>query len=536
MPPRMRIGAPLNHDPTPILQWVEVASTLQLPGFHLVGLPNAEVNEARERVRAATEASGFEFPKRRLTLNLSPAYIRKRGTGLDLAIALAVIQSANHATPSEGELPVIVAWAELGLDGRLKPVGQVLRSVYACWRLGPSVLIVSEEDGEAAHEALQLIQAAESQGSRSVEIRAVRSLREAWDLLEAIAAGRSLAAPPASPRCAVDTREEAPPLLPLPQALERLVCVAATGAHHLLLLGPRGTGKTHALDWLAALQPPQAPESCLRHRLIAELREARGTKVPPPIRRVSSQVKPAALLGTATPSGVRPGELSLADGGLVIADEFPEWHRDARECLREPLERGMISLARAPQAIELPARFTLAANGNLCPCGGWPPELPMPTISEDLRRPPKCRCGSRDRNRYFSRLSGPILDRIDLVSLVLSSSPKAGRGKRGKRVSQETTERLSLLRERIKTTRDRLTASLGAISSQLSLPDLETMMKLHPDWENGFFPADRFSLRTRHKILRVALTLAAWDGAAVPKPEHFAEASMYRPERIGLCA
>ena len=395
----MRIGAPLNHEPVPFLQWVEIASTLQLPGFHLVGLPNTEVSEARERVRASIEASGFEFPKRRLTLNLSPAYIRKRGTGLDLAIALAVIQSSSEAPPPNR---AIVAWAELGLDGRLKPVGQTLRAVYSCWKAGPTLLIVSAEEERSAEEALQLIRTADS-FKGDMEIRGVRTLREAWELLAILRANEPL--PYSGPGTETLSPLKPPdmsrsPLLSLPAGLERVICAAAAGAHHVLLLGPRGTGKSHALEWLSALQPEPAPEMHLRQRLLAELRQSWSTPQIAPVRRVASQVKPAALLGSVSAGTIRPGEFSLADGGLLIADEFPEWHRDSRECLREPLERGSITLARSHGMIELPAQFALAANGNLCPCGGWPPELPLPPEFETLRAP-RCRCGYRERTQYL---------------------------------------------------------------------------------------------------------------------------------------
>ena len=520
----MRIGALLNHEVSPHIQWIELASTLQIPSFHVIGLPGPEVNEARERVRAAIEASGFEFPRRRVILNLAPASIRKRGTGLDLPMALAVLRSGLADPETDDSL---LAWGELGLDGRIKPAGQVLRTLHAAWNAGVARVLFPPEEAGAARRALRLLAEAEAFAGPPPRLLIAGDLRVAWEAAQGrVPADTEVETSPPVP-------VQAPPgLMPLAPALERAIAVSAVGAHHLLLLGPRGTGKSHALDWLAWLQPRPTSTERLSHALLAELRQTSPIPSDPgaPVRRISSQVRPGALLGSVDAESVRPGEFSLADGGLILADEFPEWPRDSREIFREPLERGVISLTRAHSCgtVELPARFTLAANGNLCACGGWPPELPVPRhILEEGGRVPRCRCSAGTRVQYLGKLSGPILDRMDVVLFVLSP--------RGRVRSQpERPARAQELADRVTTLRAALRKDLGAPPGQLPPSRIDGMLRERPAWSEALDQLARGSLRARHKIVRVALTLAAWDGAEEPTFGHIAEASSFRPEALGL--
>ena len=224
-------------------------------------------------------------------------------------------------------------------------------------------------------------------------------------------------------------KTDASKLLPLSPSLKRAVSVAALGQHHLLLIGAKGVGKSHAMEWLIQLQPECSDALKIHRALLSELVQSDSSlSSHVPIRRVSPNVRPSALIGSATSSWIRPGEFSLAHGGLLIADEFPEWPRDSREALREPLERGQITLTRAKGTVEFPARFSLAANGNFCPCGGWPPDHPVPIEFQNSgRKLPRCTCSHRSRNDYRARLSGPILDRMDMVLIVGSHLPNRGR-------------------------------------------------------------------------------------------------------------
>jgi magnesium chelatase family protein len=343
-------------------------------------------------------------------------------------------------------------------------------------------------------------------------------------------------------------------LLPLAPALERAIAVAACGGHHLLLLGPRGTGKSHALEWLIALQPPLEHQTALENRLVSELAPPRGRLTENrgagsglsdersrPVRRVGIQAKAPALIGSATARGILPGEFSRAHGGVLIADEFPEWARDAREALREPLERGRVTLTRVQGAEELPAGFVFAANGNLCPCGGWPRDSAPTAITQKdaTLRPRVCRCSEPARQSYLERISGPILDRIDLVVRVNAELPMA-RSQKGKRA--ETKERptvpeesaLTELRDRVLQARERLLRTWGELPGRLNGSRAEELLERHPHWRPLLETPPLASLRSRHKRLRVALSLAAWDGKTLPEKAHFLEAALLRPESAGL--
>jgi len=533
----MQISAPLNHEPVPALQKIEVASSLQIPSFHIVGLPNPEVAEARERIRAAIEASGLEFPRRRIVLNLSPASIRKRGTGIDLAMALAILNAENSAKKSNSrgepdQLFQAVAWGELGLDGSVKPSGQITRAVYSTWQAGARVLFVPAPEIPLALEALKQMEQSRIFLTAPPVIIPSIDLRNTWAILTKLKCRSSdidqaeFTSAEAAAMLDNKTREAAP-LLPLRPYLQRVIALAAAGTHHLLLLGPRGTGKTHATEWLIALQPRPEPEIVLNNLLIAELRNHESTLQRPlcpgvPIRRVSVQSRPAALMGSATSGAIRPGEYSLAHGGLLIADEFLEWPRDSRETLREPLESGRVLLTRALGSAELPARFALAANGNLCPCGGWPAELPTPLGAQGLGTSYfRCKCSATNRSNYLNRLSGPVLDRMDIVSLVIPHHIEHSR-------PAQTTE----LQEKVQAASNFAKKNWGAPAGQLPAATIEELMNFSSEWKNRVSPAR--SLRSRHKIARVALTIAAWEQKCAPEATHFSEAECYRPEALGL--
>jgi magnesium chelatase family protein len=527
-----RFAALLNRDTLPSLQCIEVATALQIPSFHIVGLPSQEVSEARERVRAAIEAAGFEFPRRRIVLNLSPASIRKQGTGLDLAMALAILATRgdDHRSASRGR-GLWVAWGELGLDGSIKRAGQLLRTLHAAWSAQAENVVVADEEREEACEGLELIREAGEFAWPPPRLSVASCLSEAWEKLgsEDPHETRSAALRPLRPGRRADPKAStASHLLALSPALERAICVSASGHHHLLLIGPRGSGKSHALEWLEALHPPLAPAIRLERALLQELRSASGGEESRASRRIARRVgmgvKAAALTGAVLPTQIRPGEFTLAHGGLLLADEFPEWPRDARECLREPLERGWVTLTRSRAQVELPAGFLLAANGNSCPCGGWPPEIPLPE-SDGPTAPSRCRCTLRARSQYAARLSGPVLDRLDLV--VRCSSQPALSGADGR-------ERLSTLSTRVNACREKARGLWGCAPGLLPAETLENLLRARPSWSLALDETGATSLRSRHKTLRVALTLALWDELDEPGIPHFDEAACFRPERVGL--
>lgn len=533
--PRILIGSPLNHEALPLLQWIEVASSLQIPSFHIVGLPSQEVSESRERIRAAIENSGFEFPRRRIVLNLSPANIPKRGTGLDLAMALSILTGSDEvANPAEAKDPVrVIASGELGLDGSVKATGQVMRALYACWASGAPALVLAMREKQDALDKFAVLKESLLFEAPAPDLFFVSTLQEAWDVVQGISRGE-LSADTHNARDSGPGFEDAnaPPeealrLMPLSASLERTLGAAAAGRHHILLLGPRGTGKTYALEWLIALQPEATPGVRIHQTLLAELNSPdAGLSRRIPIRRIGMQVRPAALTGCVRSTGIRPGEFALAHGGLLIADELPEWPRDARESLREPLERKVSTLTRAAAgSIELPADFVFAANGNFCPCGGWPPEIPVPHgLASRSRQDLRCRCQDRMRQSYLAKLSGPVLDRVDV--LVRVSTPPLAETATGHEVNR--------LRDKVARAKQIALSRWGKVAGDLSSQELEDLMKAHSDWARNLSQVGYGSLRSRHKILRLALTLSCWDELDEPGLAHFVEASCYRPEKQGF--
>lgn len=525
----MPIASPLTTEAEPILQRIEVASSMQIPNFHIIGLPAPEVAEARERVRAAMSASGWDFPKRRIVVNLSPASIRKHGTSSDLAIALAVLsrsQEESHTTHAE-----VVASGELGLDGQIKPVGSLMRTLYASWREGAERIILSQAEASKAYSYLELLKNSALFKTRPPVIIPTATLKEAWDVLQGSTPLNKISEVPLPwelfPPASYHPKDE---LLPLPKSLERTLCLAASGQHHILMLGPRGTGKSHAVEWLIQLQPPTEAAIQVHHILIQELAEpsqnhpqAISLLQRTPVRRISSRVRAETLIGGISSSAFRAGEFSLAHGGMLVADELPEWSRDSREAFREPLERGRITITRSHGAAELPAAFNLVANGNLCPCGGWPVEYfeSRPPLA------PPCTCKSEEIRKYLARLSGPLLDRIDMVLLVA----------RGQTPSKTS---LNTLRSKIFQANELAKVLWGKPAGALEAFELETLLKSRPSWEDWLGQGTALSARSRHKVLRIALTLGIWNylEGSHPRPEpaqqHFAEALFLRPEFLNL--
>lgn len=525
----MRIASPLTTEAHPVLQWIEVASSLQLPSFHIIGLASPEVAEARERVRAAIESSDFEFPRRRIVINLSPASIRKRGTGADLAMAIGILQAGlAEDDESLNRFPRgIVASGELGLDGRVKPAGKVMRTLYAAWEAGAEIVFLSPEDHEQALRYLPLLERLDRFQTPMPRLVSVTSLTEAWDfVLGNDVANQASISVLRTGSLFSSSSLDAEELLPLNPEIEKWVRIAALGLHHLLLLGPRGAGKSHAFEWLIKLQPEASAETQVRQILIRELSglENEWLGSGPPVRRVGTQVRAQALCGGVVSGGVRPGEFSLAHGGLLIADELPEWPRDSREALREPLERGKVSLTRTQATAELPARFVLAANGNLCPCGGWPRVLRVGHDSAHTKRFP-CICKDSEVSTYLRRLSGPVLDRIDIIQLVTP---------RGHHNEISTQESFKKLREMTAEAQELGEKTWGTPPGLLGPSEVEAILKENPDWREVLNRRKNVGMRSRHKIVRVALSLALFENTPSPLERHFEEAFYLRPEGINL--
>lgn len=498
--------APLTSEAEPTTQVLEVSMSFKIPQFSIIGLPAPEVVEATERVRAAIGAAGLEFPRKKVVVNLAPSHLRKRGTGADLAIALAILSEASGAKGAAGGPPPhrFCAWGELGLTGQVRvPQPHLARALTGAWRAGCETLFLPGELLGRAEELRDWLLRAEPRPGKWLELVGVSDLSEALEKLK-----KPTPSSPSPERAERDTSEVDASLLP-PVATKELrrVALALSGPHHILWLGPKGSGKSSALQWLAALAPPADEKLRWHHLLLSELvgGEARIDLV----RTVHPLCSARSLAGTITSQGLRPGELSRAHGGVLLADELPEWPRDAREVLREPLETGMLTLSVARETVRMPARFLFAGTGNLCECGGVPPL--------------SCRCTLGSRRRYQRRLSGPILDRIDLV-VVEAEAPSDTNAPPGPAGEADRTQVL----EKVCRARSMAQSEWGMPFGWIPASQLEAWLSREDGVASELDAAPWASRRARHKALRVALTLASWQGLPKPEGRHLAEARSYR--------
>ncbi|MDP2132878.1 MAG: YifB family Mg chelatase-like AAA ATPase [Sulfuritalea sp.] len=482
---------------------VEVHLAAGLPSFTLVGLPDTEVKEARDRVRAAIQNCGFEFPQRRITVNLAPADLPKESGRFDLPIALGILVAAGQLKAPDLDAHEFAG--ELALSGDLRAVRGTLAMCAAIRHAAGS-------DGNTARAfVLPLESAPEAALIEGMNILPAQNLLQVCAHL----AGRELLTPFAVP--------PAPTLAPYPDLAEvkgqapakRALEVAAAGGHSLLMSGPPGAGKSMLAQRLPGLMPPmthgEALESAAVHSLAGSFRMAQWNQRP--FRAPHHSASSAALVGGGgTP---RPGEISLAHNGTLFLDELPEFQRGVLEALREPLESGLIHIARAARRAEFPARFQLVAAMNPCPCG-W---LGHPAA--------KCRCTPDQIARYRGRLSGPLLDRIDLM-LDVPAVNEADLTARGDGESSAT------VRARVAAARVRQQLRQGKANALLS-PD-EVDRHCLPDCSGAALLKRamqqlRLTARAYHRILKVARTIADLadlpDGAPL-SAAHIAEAVHYR--------
>jgi magnesium chelatase family protein len=473
---------------------VEVHLSGGLPGMSIVGLPETAVKESRDRVRAALICGQFELPQRRITINLAPADLPKDGGRFDLPIALGILAAS-------GQLPIQALAShefvgELALTGALRAVDGALPAVLAAGREGRGMVLPAGNGEEAA--------------------LAGAGARTAASLLEVCAFLRGQAELPAAVRCESTLVASAPDLADVrgqPLA-RRALEIAAAGGHNLLICGPPGSGKSMLAQRLPGILPPLDEASALEVAAVASIGAGRidpGQWRQPPFRQPHHTASGVALVGGG--SHPRPGEISLAHCGVLFLDELPEWDRRVLEVLREPLESGRITISRAARQAEFPARFQLVAAMNPCPCG-WAGDPSG-----------RCHCSAEQIGRYRGRISGPLLDRIDLQIEV----PRVAA--RELRADAPLGESSSCVRARVARARALQIERCGCPNAALGTQALATHCRLAPAEQSLLERAcDRLQLSARasQRILRVARTLADLAACSHIEGAHLAEAIGYR--------
>lgn len=468
-----------------------------LPALTLVGLPETAVKESKDRVRSALLTSGFEFPTRRITLNLAPADLPKEGGRFDLAIALGILAAS-------GQVPVaalerLECLGELALSGALRPVQGVLPAALAARAAGRTLLVPRANAEEASLASGLTVLAADH-------------------LLE-VAAHLTGQCPLPSYRAEGLRREP----LPYPDladvqgqlAARRALLVAASGAHNLLLSGPPGTGKTLLASRLPGLLPPLDEREALEVAAVHSVAGHTPLQHWPqrPFRQPHHSASGPALVGGG--SRPRPGEITLAHQGVLFLDELPEFDRKVLEVLREPLESGEIVIARARDRVRFPARFQLVAAMNPCPCG---------YLGDPGGR---CQCTADQVQRYRARLSGPLLDRIDLHLTMARETTRLDAPDQG--------ETSAMVAARVASARQVQLARQGCTNAFLGLEGLRQHCALGEAdrrWLEQACERLGLSLRAAHRVLKVARTLADLDGATDLSRAHLAEALQYRPASL----
>ncbi len=479
---------------------LEVYISNGLPAFDVVGLPDAAVREARERVRAAIKNNGYRFPVSRMTVNLAPADKKKAGTLYDLPMFIGILAADGDIDEPGDDCAFI---GELSLSGELRPVYGALPMAIAAARCGVKKLFVPADN------------AAEAAFADGISVYPVKNVDELLRLMR----GEVNIEPAAAP--ALDTLMEHMPDFSEVKGQEnvkRALEIAAAGGHNILIVGPPGAGKSMMAKRLPGILPDMSRGEMIQSTEIYSVAGLTSREHPivsmRPFRAPHHTVSAAGLSGGGT--SPRPGEISLAHNGVLFLDELPEFRSDVLEVLRQPLEDGEVTVSRVAGTVTYPSRFMLVGAMNPCKCGwyGHPSG--------------RCRCTERDVRRYHSKISGPLLDRIDLIvevpALDYEELSRRSSAERSADIKKRVNAAREIQRRRFGGDGTMCNAHIGSREmSEICALDAEGEALMH-----AAFDSMRLSARSYDRILRVARTIADLDGQETISPEHVAEAIQYR--------